>query len=192
MVLALEHIRRLRGLSQRELAEKAGVSPATVYELEVGKRPTPRPSTLRKLAGALEVEIADLLGEPVLAGKAEAPRGAGQAQTSEHARKRGEGWDFRRAIDLVMEAARKEALRSEQAANRAFESGQPQGMFTDELMDAGRRILDELEPPSVMEALRQLAFEQALLERDNANLREALTQAGGEIHDREQARAEKT
>ena len=66
MVVALEHIRRLRGLSQRELAEKAGVSPATVYELEVGKRPTPRPSTLRKLAEALEVEISDLLGEPTV------------------------------------------------------------------------------------------------------------------------------
>ena len=82
MVLALEHIRRLRGLSQRELAEKAGVSPATVYELEVGKRPTPRPSTLRKLADALEVEIADLLGEPVLAGTAEAPREAGPPRVS--------------------------------------------------------------------------------------------------------------
>ena len=79
MVLELEHIRRLRGLSQRELAEKAGVSPATVYELEVGKRPTPRPSTLRKLAVALEVEISDLLGEPVLAGKVEPPsRGLGR------------------------------------------------------------------------------------------------------------------
>jgi len=73
MVLALEHIRRLRGLSQRELAEKAGVSPATVYELEVGKRPTPRPSTLRKLAGALEVEISDLLGVDFPKGQAPPP-----------------------------------------------------------------------------------------------------------------------
>jgi transcriptional regulator with XRE-family HTH domain len=81
MVVALEHIRRLRGLSQRELAEKAGVSPATVYELEVGKRPTPRPSTLRKLAEALEVEIADLLGEPAVP-LAKAPSGAGPPQVS--------------------------------------------------------------------------------------------------------------
>lgn len=82
MVVALEHIRRLRGLSQRELAEKAGVSPATVYELEVGKRPTPRPSTLRKLAEALEVEIADILGEPAVP-LAKAPRGAGPPQVSQ-------------------------------------------------------------------------------------------------------------
>jgi transcriptional regulator with XRE-family HTH domain len=81
MVVALEHIRRLRGLSQRELAEKAGVSPATVYELEVGKRPTPRPSTLRKLAEALEVEIADLLGEPAVP-LAEAPPPLGPPRVS--------------------------------------------------------------------------------------------------------------
>src|SRR5215217_8857731 len=81
MVVALEHIRRLRGLSQRELAEKAGVSPATVYELEVGKRPTPRPSTLRKLAEALEVEIADLLGEPAVP-LAKAPGEAGPPRVS--------------------------------------------------------------------------------------------------------------
>jgi transcriptional regulator with XRE-family HTH domain len=62
-MLALEKVRRLHGLSQRELAEKAGVSPATVYELEVGKRTTPRGSTLRKLAEALGVEVADFFIE---------------------------------------------------------------------------------------------------------------------------------
>src|SRR5215217_8640853 len=81
MVVALEHIRRLRGLSQRELAGKAGVSPATVYELEVGKRPTPRPSTLSKLAEALEVEIADLLGEPAVP-LAKAPPPSGPPRVS--------------------------------------------------------------------------------------------------------------
>ena len=58
----LVRLRRLRGFSQRALAEESGVSPATIYELENGRR-EPNPSTLRKLAGALGVEVADLLGE---------------------------------------------------------------------------------------------------------------------------------
>jgi transcriptional regulator with XRE-family HTH domain len=54
-------LRTSRGLSQRELAERASVSPATVFELEAGRRPQPRGSTLRKLAGALEVDVSELV-----------------------------------------------------------------------------------------------------------------------------------
>ena len=60
----LEWHRKNRGLSQRDLAEKSGVSPATVYELETGRRPTPRPATLRKLANALYVDVSALLEHP--------------------------------------------------------------------------------------------------------------------------------
>jgi transcriptional regulator with XRE-family HTH domain len=57
----LARLRELKGFSQRALAKESGVSPATIYELENGRR-RPNPSTLRKLAGALGVEVADLLG----------------------------------------------------------------------------------------------------------------------------------
>ena len=56
---------RLRGLrdraslSQEELAERAGVSRATIAALELGKR-KPHPKTRRKLAEALGVEPHEL------------------------------------------------------------------------------------------------------------------------------------
>ena len=56
----LARLRKLKGYSQRALAKESGVSPATIYELENGRR-RPNPSTLRKLAQALEVEVVDLL-----------------------------------------------------------------------------------------------------------------------------------
>ncbi len=58
----LAKVRRSRGFSQRALAEEAGVSPSSIYEIEVGRR-KPNPSTLRKLANALGVEVVDLLEE---------------------------------------------------------------------------------------------------------------------------------
>jgi transcriptional regulator with XRE-family HTH domain len=61
-VSELAKIRRSRGLSQRALASAAEVSPSSIYEIEVGRR-KPNPSTLRKLAGALGVEVVDLLEE---------------------------------------------------------------------------------------------------------------------------------
>jgi transcriptional regulator with XRE-family HTH domain len=57
----LATLRRTRGLSQRELAERASVSPATIYEMEAGRRPQPRGSTLRKLAEALGVDVSELV-----------------------------------------------------------------------------------------------------------------------------------
>jgi DNA-binding XRE family transcriptional regulator len=60
----LARLRRNKGFSQRALAQESGVSPATIYELENDRR-TANPSTLRKLAEALGVEVVDLLEEDV-------------------------------------------------------------------------------------------------------------------------------
>lgn len=64
----LPRLRRLRveaGLSQEELALKAGVTRATVNLLEAGQ--VARVSTIRKLSSALGVQIAELLGAEVAA-----------------------------------------------------------------------------------------------------------------------------
>jgi transcriptional regulator with XRE-family HTH domain len=61
-VSELVKIRRSRGLSQRALARVADMSPSSIYEIETGRR-KPNPSTLRKLAAALGVEVVDLLEE---------------------------------------------------------------------------------------------------------------------------------
>jgi transcriptional regulator with XRE-family HTH domain len=52
--------RKRRLLSQRELAQLAGVSTATVNYIELAKI-RPHPSTLRKLAEALEVKPEELV-----------------------------------------------------------------------------------------------------------------------------------
>jgi phage repressor protein C with HTH and peptisase S24 domain len=65
------------GLSLTGLAEKATLKTATqIKEIEDGKNANPSLSTLQKLAGALELPLAELLGElPFPAGKEhDAPR----------------------------------------------------------------------------------------------------------------------
>jgi transcriptional regulator with XRE-family HTH domain len=49
----LRELRRARALTQEELAEKAGVSPSTIVDIERGKH-EPQIRTLRKLSKALE------------------------------------------------------------------------------------------------------------------------------------------
>jgi transcriptional regulator with XRE-family HTH domain len=51
----LKELREDQGLSQRALAELAGVAPATIVRAENGQR-VPRGMTARKLAKALGVE----------------------------------------------------------------------------------------------------------------------------------------
>lgn len=59
----LRTLRLRRALSQRDLAARAGVSQVTIVRLERGEA-EPRPSTVRKLAAALGVDPAELVGEP--------------------------------------------------------------------------------------------------------------------------------
>jgi transcriptional regulator with XRE-family HTH domain len=54
--------RRSRHMTQRQLADRAGLSVDLVRALEQGKRDQPRLSTLTRLAHALDTPVADLLG----------------------------------------------------------------------------------------------------------------------------------
>jgi len=65
-VAALARYRLSQGLSQADLAEKAGVSETAVNWLERGRRKTIRPGTAKKLAEALGVTIGDIAQLPEL------------------------------------------------------------------------------------------------------------------------------
>jgi transcriptional regulator with XRE-family HTH domain len=58
--MGLRELRQRKLLSQRELAERAGVSKDTIWRLEGGVSTNAHPSTIRKLAKALEVEPKEL------------------------------------------------------------------------------------------------------------------------------------
>ncbi len=57
----LRKVRDMRLLSQRELAERAGLSPTTILKLESGRVDEPHPRTIRKLAVALGVDPDELV-----------------------------------------------------------------------------------------------------------------------------------
>jgi len=76
----LAELREGQALTLRDLAEKSGVDANTINQVELGHR-KPRPSTLRKLAKALDVDVREFFEEPVPLG--EAPREAGQEETFE-------------------------------------------------------------------------------------------------------------
>ncbi|MFV2085513.1 helix-turn-helix domain-containing protein [Micromonospora sp. LOL_021] len=58
-------LRRLRGLTQEQLAEAAGLAVETIQKLEQNKPGSPRMSTLRAIAAALAVPTSVLVGPPV-------------------------------------------------------------------------------------------------------------------------------
>lgn len=58
----LRYYRKLRGLSVRELAEKAGVSVSYIYAIESGARGS-NASKLGLIAEALGVSLSDLWGD---------------------------------------------------------------------------------------------------------------------------------
>jgi transcriptional regulator with XRE-family HTH domain len=58
----LRQARQWSGLTQRARSELAGIGQGTIWELETGRRGA-YPRTVRRLAKALETEVADLVGE---------------------------------------------------------------------------------------------------------------------------------
>jgi transcriptional regulator with XRE-family HTH domain len=57
----LTELRIDHGLTQRELSEKAGLSPSAVWNLE--RRGSGRPDTLKKIADVLGVRASELVRE---------------------------------------------------------------------------------------------------------------------------------
>ena len=55
----LRQLRRLKGWTQQELADAAGLALDTISDLERGAR-EPRPHTMRRIAQALGVRIQDI------------------------------------------------------------------------------------------------------------------------------------
>lgn len=79
----VRRLRKLKGLTQVELAELAGVSAYTITEIETGHR-EPRASTLRKLAGALDADVGDFFPK-ARRSSPEAPEShAGEERNSEN------------------------------------------------------------------------------------------------------------
>jgi transcriptional regulator with XRE-family HTH domain len=64
----IKRIRKQKGWTQKDLAEKLGISQAAVSHFELSDKDSPvlklRLSTLEKLAEALDVELTDLISEP--------------------------------------------------------------------------------------------------------------------------------
>lgn len=62
MINRIKEIRIAKGISQKELASKAGVSQPFVHDLENENRGA-KPETLEKIASALECTVEELYGE---------------------------------------------------------------------------------------------------------------------------------
>lgn len=59
----LRALRKVRGITQQQLAGAAGLSISALARLEHGEDPNPRLATLQALAKALGVKVADLIGD---------------------------------------------------------------------------------------------------------------------------------
>lgn len=59
----ISDIRSESGLTQKELADRAGITQGALSQIENGNR-TPTLLVLRKLARALNISVEDLIGEP--------------------------------------------------------------------------------------------------------------------------------
>ena len=151
---AVKEIRRRKGWSQKDLAEESGVGQDTISGIESGRH-EPRPSTLRKLADALDVEVADFFREPAVP-LDEAPSEAGRLS----------------AIDVALDAARRQIALEK----RDMFSGQSEGVLDQRhAYDAMHRLREEYGlDGNDAEALFDLALKDARLEEENAALRDRL------------------
>ena len=125
----LIQVRNERGYSQRDLAEKSGVSPAEISRVESGKRLKPSPSVLRAIADTLVISYPYLMQ---LAGYMDEPEEAETPETEDVFRDERTG----RIVDVSSGA--REMLRSDAAwANVAYRGSR-------ELSEEDRQMLTVL------------------------------------------------
>ena len=175
----IRQLRKERGLSQARLAVLADMDPATLNRLERGTG-NPNLKTLQRVAGALDVAIADLLEN-------ESPKDLSPRLPLEE---RGERTpeEFEQVLAHVLEPAHTEALREQQSANRFLSSeGRPQDLIGDPPeAEVGRRFLEDLSPAERPLAFAEVALGRARFERRNATLEETLTRAERLLRERDE------
>ena len=157
----LRLMRAERGLSLREAARRAGVVKETISDIERGKT-HPYDVTVARLAQAYEVPIEELLEEPALAGKEEAPAPGP-------------------LLDMALAAARRDEEKLWQAVNRA-DASEGLSAVTEYEEDKFRAQVRALGfPDEYFEGfiwpLVQEAVRAGHLEQENARLKEELDRA---------------
>lgn len=161
---------RLRnGWSQKDLARESGTNVDTISGIETGQH-EPRPSTLRKLAKALDIEVRELFEEPVPL--AEAPREAGLPAKEES------------IFDLAHDAVLRQHRADAQAGARADSAEgiqQParfqeyeNALVTDLLGRDPSEVVGEF--VELMHGYVRLERKVAQVEEENARLREEAEQ----------------
>jgi transcriptional regulator with XRE-family HTH domain len=150
----LAELRERRALTLRELSDMSGVAADTINQIELGHRKA-RPSTLRKLANALNVEVSDFFREPAVP-LVNAPEEAGRLS----------------AVDVASDAARRQIALE----NQAMFSGQSVvGLDQRYANNAMWRLREEYGlDANDAEALVDLALKEARHEEELATLRDRL------------------
>jgi transcriptional regulator with XRE-family HTH domain len=160
----VKEIRRRKGWSQKDLAEESGVGQDTISGIESGRH-EPRPSTLRKLADALDVEVADFFREPVVP-LADAPPPSGPLNKDE-------------ILDVVHDVILRQETETQQATNRAIWSQRMQDSYVrpeNELMARLRETKRDVVDEALVETMRELVHrELAQQERERAQISEEPT-----------------
>jgi HTH-type transcriptional regulator, competence development regulator len=147
----LAELRERRALTLRELSEMSGVAADTINQIELGHR-KPRPSTLRKLARALDVDVEELVRP-----KGRAPSTPGQPERK------------RPIFDLTRDAVLRQARQDQQALARVFESERPQTYWKRHENEVMLRLL-EYDPGEVAEAYINLMTAYIRLEQEHIQL----------------------
>lgn len=63
MVYKIREVRKLKSITQSELAEKANISRSIISQLETGTRKVTKTDTLIKIANALGVKVEDIFSD---------------------------------------------------------------------------------------------------------------------------------
>jgi transcriptional regulator with XRE-family HTH domain len=157
----LAELRERRALTLRELAEMSGVGADTINQIELGHRRA-RPSTLRKLARALEVDVREFFEEPTLAGKAEALREAGQSDTERTEVLEG----FAAAVDSVVDRTQRKLKQTDDtnvdALVALFEETFVAQMGAERILEQVDEKASQIEPPAARRA--RVKLEHAVLQ----------------------------